>query len=274
MNAGIPCEQTDWPVPVSETQRAAEGSALLLSGRWAPVTDCVLFVRATPDRAIDGLLQSYFAKEVLARSGKPLARSSLSALTLEQVLNSLLPLEAPIERRRLFVPTRNPEWCAVFGSFLRGMDPNGLMWDLSRAGHSSVAIVEAVHAPNRKPHATYGVRQISMAEVVRPGESITHVLGVRAASSRRWEVDRGLTEFPGGDVWDPGAVRIQDRFTHDHLVQMALRLGLHPFDEDFYVPHRGALLMEDASLAPVRWVFATLAQARGEAPMPEPVDIR
>ena len=75
-----------------------------------------------------------------------------------------------------------------------------------------------------------------------------------------------IPPFPVGNIWDPTAKRILDRFTHEHLVETAL-FGLRPFDEDFYVPERRALIVERTDpIQPDERTF-TLAQARGEEPV-------
>ncbi|WP_151199549.1 hypothetical protein [Cryobacterium sp. LW097] len=128
-------------------------------------------------------------------------------------------------------------------------------------------ITDTPHDPNHAAYrSSYGARLIEMYEIRESDVTIGHALGVRAVNKRQWEVAGGRDEFPVGNVWRPEAVRVPDRFTHDHLVQMAERFGLRPFDEDFYAPDGTGIMVERTD--PVEWDQrrATLAQARGEEP--------
>lgn len=247
------------------------GNDLLLGARWAPVTECVLFVRASPDRAAEALLRGVRAQHVLATTGEAFVKRSVVEPSLDSLFRSLLPLESPIGRRQVFVPTSNPEWCAMFTSHWRGLNPNGFMYELTQHGLDSASITDVPHMRADRMNGSYGIRRIAMESVQVQGDRIRHLLGVRAASDRKWELDLGRSEFPGGNVWNPAARRISDKFTHAHLVEMAARIGLRPFDEDFYRPGDGSTMVVDTTLVPGPWIFATLEQARGESPMPDHV---
>ena len=110
-----------------------------------------------------------------------------------------------------------------------------------------------------------------MYEIRQPGDAVGRTLGVRAINRRQWEVAGGTGEFPVGNVWRPDAIRVSDRFTHEHLLQMAERFGLHPFDEDFYAPDRTGIIVERTDPVDGEQRLTTLAQARGEEPL-EPVN--
>lgn len=257
-----------------ESARIVYERQLLMGARWAPVTTAVLFIRASPRHAAEALSRGQRAQHVLATTGIPVQIKQVQSDSLEGSLAHLLPLEAPIDRRQLFVATRNPAWCAMFSSNWRGLDPGGFMRAFEGQGLDTVAVVDSPHDPKSRPGGVYGARQIIMYRFDPDVPSAGRMLGVRAATDTRWELDRSPEEFDGGNFWDPDAPRLRDRFTHDHLVQMAARLGLRPFDEDFFVPEVGSVMLNDTTLTPTRWLFATLAQARGEEPPPEVVDIR
>lgn len=260
---------------MSDRARVAYESKLLLQARWAPVTSCVLFVRATPTGAVEALKDGPRGQYVFDRTGARLRSRSVSAGSLGALFEVLLPLEGPIGRRQVFVPTVNPDWSAMFTSDWRGQNAQSPMRWFANAGIESVAISDTAHAPDAAGYrASYGQRKIEMYEVNPHGTPIPKTLGVRAANKRTWEVAGGGDEFAIGNIWEPEAARVANRFTHEHLAQMADRLGLRPFDEDFYVPGEGAELLEQTDLMAGEWMFATLAQARGEDTLPPTILIR
>lgn len=241
---------------------------LLLGGRWLPVTARVLFVNATTERCADTLLNGVRGRHVREHYGHPLRVRPVKASSLDGLLRTLLPLEAPTPRRRLLLPTADSEWTAMFDSAWRGQDPQSPMVWFSVAGIESVSVVDIPHTydyPSNR--GFYGARKIEMYELARDGEAIGHSLGVRTVNTRQWEVVEPSGQFPVGNVWDPTARRIPDRFTHEHLAEMTTRLGLRPFDEDFYAPDGQGLIVERTDPIQSDESTYTLAQARGEEPV-------
>ena len=252
--------------------RVAYESKLLLQARWAPVTNCVLFVRATPTGAVEALRDGPRGQYVFETTGARLRSQSVAASSLEGLFEALLPLEGPIGRRQMFVPTGNPDWSAMFTSDWRGQDAQSPMRWFANVGIESAAISDTVHAPDADGYrASYGQRKIEMYEIGADGTPVPKTLGVRAANKRTWEVAGGEVEFAVGNVWEPTATRVSNRFTHEHLAEMAARLELRPFDEDFYLPANEAVLLERTDLMAGEWMFASLAQARGEDALPRTV---
>lgn len=240
---------------------------LLLGGAWLPVTDCVLFINAPADRCVDELMNGVRGVHVLEHYGYPMQQRDVRAHSLPGYLETLLPLDGAEARKYLFLQTENPEWTAMFTSDWRGQDPSSPMAWFAQGRIATVSIEDAPHTPGLPGYqASFGIRKIQMYEIPERGEPIGHTLGVRAVNTKAWEVAGGLNEFPVGNVWSPDAKRVTDRFTHEDLVEMASRFGLHPYNEAFYAPGGQGILVERTDPTPPDWPIISLAQARGEAP--------
>ena len=241
---------------------------LLLNGAWLPVTGCALFVKASVQRCVEKLTTGGRARVVMEVYGHPQRVRPVRAGNLEDFLRMLLPLDAPVNRRYLFLPTANPEWTAMFTSDWRGQDPHSPMAWYAGDGIESVCVIDIPNNYDSKTNrGFYGERKIEMYELNPDRQSIGHSLGVRVSEPRRWEFVRPSSPFPVGNIWDPMAKRIPDRFTHAHLVEMTGLFGLRPFEEDFYAPAgQGVIVERTDPVQPDERTF-TLAQARGEEPV-------
>jgi hypothetical protein len=260
---------------------AAYEERLLLGGRWLPVTQEIGFIRAAPDRCVDLVLDHYGAN-YLRRFGQLPERRIVKADGLEALLHSLLPMRPAEEDKHLFVPTHHPEWTAVFSNRWQGLTAS-LGVPMAERGVPAVHLFDAPTA--RRPRgwaASVGYRWLFVSMPCEPWtrrdtvlHGVTYSVGVQAEENRRWVFERMCSRgdrfddgIPGpvGIVWDEGARRTQDRFTHDHLRLACERLGLFPFDADFYAPEGWGVIVErtDPGVADLRGY--TLAQARGEEP--------
>lgn len=245
---------------------------LLLGGNWRPITDTVLFANAPAAQVVDAFLtglKGWYAREM---NGSPLAVTTIPHGSLGGRLENLLPLDSAQDRKVLVTDTANPQWSAIFGSLWVGLDGGHELVSLAKSGIESVLISSRPHRPRAAPpNASYGFREIATYELV-PGAEPTahpHSIRMRAENSRRFEID-GNPEipFPIGTVWDPTARKVQDRFTHEHLVEMAARYGLRPFDDDFYPEDADTYLVSRTDPDEKEYKGRSLAQARGIEPVP------
>lgn len=236
---------------------------LLLGGAWLPVTATILFVHAPVDKCVRTLLGGR-GEHVRKTYGKPLVPKRVSG-SLPELLANLVPLDSIEDRRYLFLPTADAAWTAMFGSTWRGFDPHSAMSWFATARIESVMIRDI---PNTYDYALdkgfYGERKIESYEIPTQGEPIGHSLGVRVSEPRKWELVSPSAEFRVGNVWNPEAKRIPDRFTHDHLGEMAERFGLRPFDESFYAPQQSGVLVSRTDPPGPDERLISLAEARGE----------
>lgn len=249
---------------------SADDDQHLLGGAWRPITDKMLFARATPQRIVDVILNGVRGRRVIELYGTPLVASSVSPGPLADRLSAILPLSKVEDRKYLLIATENPEWTVMLGSWWAGFDAFSEMMWISDQGIETVYIGEVPHRPRpRAGIASYGYRFIQSFDDPSGEEPLAkaHAIGVGATSASRWEIT-GDPEFPCrvGLAWDPEAPRVRDRFTHEHLVEMARRYGLRPFDEDFYPPTSEAVLIERTDPVPENQTPVTLAQAQGLEP--------
>lgn len=157
----------------------------------------------------------------------------------------------------------------MFESSRRAPDLTSAMAWFAVAGIESVSVTDFPNSWNTKEQLGWsGVRKIEAYEIVPDRQEIGHSLGVRLTDSNRWELVEPHAPFYGGAVWDPTARRVPDKFTHQHLADTAAMHGLHPFDEDFYAPEGHGIIVERTDPIEPGTPSYTLAQARGEVPIP------
>lgn len=255
---------------MTEGKKSKIDDQLLLRGAWRPVTDRILFARATPERIFDVIVNGARGQRVLADYGSPLVASDVPPGALPDRLSAILPLNSTESRHYLLLATANPEWTAIFGSWWRWFDAHSEMMWISRQGIETVYISETPHRPQpREGFPSYGHRFIQAFDQI-PGDlplANGRAIIVGAIGTSRWELS-GDPELPFrvGMVWDPEAPRIRNKFTHEHLVEMARRYGLRPFDEDFYPTTAKAILIRRTDPLPADQHEVTLAQAQGLEP--------
>jgi len=224
------------------------------------------FVRpcAALDQCIDTIVRGVRGDHVRRTFGKPLKAKPVLG-DFPEFLANLVPLDSVDDRRNLFLPTADANWTAMFGSTWRGFDPHSAMSWFAVAGIESVQITDI---PNTYDYALdkgfYGERKIESYEIPIEGEPIGHSLGVRVSEPRKWELVSPSASFRVGNVWNPEAKRIPDRFTHDHLSEMASRYGLRPFDEDFFAPQGRGVIVARTDLPMPEERLMSLAESRGE----------
>jgi hypothetical protein len=263
------------------SRASAEGaySDLLLEGRWLPVTKSVTFVQADPTTSA-GVFEERTRASTEKRFGSRLELRTVRTDGLEPLLEELLPLRIE-DDRSLFVPTANPEWTAVFTNARRGTDPNRH----AVLGDWGLRAVTVTDVPNTMDERTnqgfWGERTFRLVEPWAPRhrgayvvESMVHSVTARITDdgwlfgAHSGYFDENLDiPFPVGKVWDETARRVQDRFTHEHLVEACRRLGLRPFDADFYAPRGAGLILERTDPQAALERAFTLAQARGDEPV-------
>lgn len=259
---------------------------LVLGGRWAPVTDTMVFFRAGPQECVNAIMRGWGQKQYVRRFGVLPRVRRVQGDDLESLLHRLLPLRKAEADKLLFLRTRNPEWTAVFADMMIGNGATSI--PMSSWGIERVKVRDTPHTHRPRGWNTFdgGERHFSWHWMGEPyvdhGVERRRHVGVARMywdEARRWEWElffqRGteplpMTEFPApvGVVWDESARRVPDRFTHEHLRVACERLGLFPYDADFYAPDGEGLILERADAAAADLPGYTLAQARGEEPIP------
>lgn len=259
---------------------------LLLGGRWAPVTDTMVFYRASPQECVDTLLDMRGQRMYVRRFGALPRVREVRGDDLESLLHQLLPLHRVEADKFLFVRTRNPQWTAVFTDESFGGGATSV--PMTAWGIEQVAVAEMPHTHRPLGWHTFdgGERKFSWRwlgeSYVERGKEYRDAFGTLRLfwdEAGRWEwqstfMTGGKTApaevFPEplGVVGDPSARRKPDRLTHEHLRAACEKLGLFPFDADFYAPDGRGLILERGDAAAAELPGYTLAQARGEEDIP------
>ena len=236
---------------------------LLLGGRWLPVTGTVPFLEADVRTCVD-MFMAVRGAHVASATGHPM-RVSVVHGSLEEILSSLLPLVTATPSRYLFIPTAGGRWTAHLSNMWTGSERGLALAVHASRGIRGVAITESPNTFDRATNTGYwGHRQ---ADVLVPDSAhkqgcVGHSVGVRVNDSRRWELVDHVTNDAFPNPVDHSRRQVPDRFTHDHLVQVAEFFGLRPFDEDFYAPDRWAVLVEHTEPRDPAWYELTLEQAQ------------
>jgi hypothetical protein len=232
---------------------------LLLEDRWAPVTSEMGFLETDAERAA----RAYASWQggLLAPRGISVGVYPVSG-SLEQIFSALLPLTTPETRRHLFVPTRSP-WMAFVENGWRGTDAMSAMSYMAEAlGCRGLRVVAVPHTL-RKDKGRYGA---VMFELYGPRQThwLNYLRTLYAANDGgRWVFGQSGEPFPFEQLEQYQARKVKDRFTFDMLKEYLLRLGLSPFQEDFYLPPgSSAWLVEKTGPVGASQKEYTLAQAR------------
>jgi hypothetical protein len=249
---------------------------LLLEGRWLPVTKSMTFIQADPQTCID-VFEARTGRVTLERFGSPRRVREVAGDWIEQLLAALLPLDDE-GQRHLFVRTANPEWTAVFSNHWRGTDS----YLASQVGMGGLRVVTATDVPHTinllRTRGDWGDRALTLREPWPErqvgGATIDWMIHrVQAGVGDRgcfFHVQSGHSDenldipFPLGRVWNDRALRAANKFDHDHLAEACRRLGLRPFDADFYAPDAAGLILERSDPQAAGERSFTLAQARRE----------
>ena len=236
---------------------------LLFDDRLAPITSQIGFLEAPLELAAQAF--QAWQQHIFDPLGISIARDSVTG-GLEEVLLSLLPLTSVRPRRYLLVPTRSP-WIAFLDSGYRGTDAASQVSYLARRigcrGMRVTAVPDSIEGEFEGARGRYGgvIFEIYGPE---PNPILNHVRTIGAVNDGgRWSFDQSGLPFPFEETERYGARRVKDRFTFDMLERYLAALGLHPFQEHFYLPDASAAIRFEYSGNPPPGLREfTLAEAR------------
>jgi hypothetical protein len=210
----------------------------LFSGKLAPITDTIGFLRCEPEDAA-----SYFVDwqtEIQIKRGVSVKSNRLSGDIIAD-MRKLLPLNNVEKRRFLFIPTRS-NWTAFLDNGRQGTDTFPVMSYL--AGKMSCAAVSETYVPegyNTRYAATlfemYGPEKTEFLNIVR---------SVGAGfDGAKWSFSATGEVQPFEDVQQYSNRVIKKRFTGEMLKEYLNHLEIAAFDESFYCPNgEPAILVE------------------------------
>ncbi|MEN9621325.1 MAG: hypothetical protein RL499_1518 [Actinomycetota bacterium] len=231
--------------------------AELWSRRFAPVTDQIGFLRA-PLMDVAASLRRWREK----LHGSALATTLEGSL--EANIRALEPLTFGVVPRELLVATENSEWTAIFDCMLPHGDPISSVSYLARIIGTDGIVITSI--PPSAPGSTtgpYGARQFEVVGPASYRSPQSRAISV-TQDGNRWRFDESgsLQEFETPEAYLRR--RVEDRLTGEMLVQYSSKLGLRPFDGNFF--EGPCVLVTNSSRPPSGLPALTISEASNWVP--------
>lgn len=209
---------------------------LLFDDKLAPITSEIGFLEA-PLEAAAQAFRGWQAGIFEPRGVSVDPREETG--TLKNVLLSLLPLTSVRPRRYLFVPTSS-HWVAFFDNGHQGTDVFSTVSYLAKRigcrGLRVAAIPDTIQGEFKEARGRYGGLILEVYGP-KPNPILNYVRTISVINDGgRWDFDQSGTPFPFEEMERYRARRIRDRFSFEMLESYLAKLGLRPFEEDFYLP--------------------------------------
>jgi hypothetical protein len=242
-----------------------ENMYLLLDDRLAPITSSMGFIEGEYSIVAEKFIEWLEEIRKTDRYTKNIRARNVMG-SLEQIIQSLLPLKMIQSNRYLFIPTIGG-WTAFFDNGYRGTDPTAIGHLPELLHRRSVWVVAIPHThqltgmpwrgrPGALVMEVYGHEQMEWLNLIRKIRLVNN--------AGKWEFELGGKALPFEETGRYQANRVQDRFDFDMLKRYLKAFSLSPFDEDFYLPpyNRSAILVEISTRHPERNKDVTLEEAR------------
>jgi hypothetical protein len=238
-----------------------DNGELLMDDRLAPITTCMGFLEAQPKDAAREF--AVWQAEVKSELGVSVETLEVRG-AIEEVLLSLLPLRTAGATRRLFVPTTG-NWTAYFDNGYRGTDPAAIAYMAQRLSCRTIWVVAKPHSLRSSGTPRKGRQGALIIEVYGPGrtENINLIRAIRLQNDAgNWEFNAHGAPLPFEETEKYSSRRKTDRFTFDMMTRYLAKLGLNPFDAEFYLPpSRGCAILVELS--------GNLPSSGRDVPLPE-----
>ncbi|HEV2864844.1 MAG TPA: hypothetical protein VGX48_27875 [Pyrinomonadaceae bacterium] len=209
---------------------------LLLDDRLAPITSEIGFLKADCSVAARAFME--WQTPIQQRRGVSLSRRPVSG-SLEDVLQTLLPLTSVEARRYLFIPTASP-WVAYLDNGHQGTDAMSAVSYLAKRigceGLRVVAVPDTIVSDWGDAPGRYGA---TMLELYGPHDThfLNYVRSIGVANDGgKWVFTQGGNPLPFEDLSRYKVREVRRRFTFEDLRYYLEQLGLSAFDEYFYLP--------------------------------------
>ncbi|NMR21638.1 hypothetical protein [Cellulomonas fimi] len=203
---------------------------LLLGGRLLPLTRTIVFVEREAEAFVE-MFMGWRGARITERTGCAPVVSTIEG-SLEDALHALLPVVTAMSSKYLVVPTVNG-WSAFIENLWTGTEGNLMAGAMATHGMRAASISEAPHTYRASTNlGWWGQRTVTVAVPDRdqPHGQSAWTVGVRTTDSGRWEVAEPATAPPFPDPTERSVRKVADRFTHEHLLQVAAWFGLRPTD--------------------------------------------
>lgn len=235
---------------------------LLFDDDLAPITSTIGFLETGVGSAVSSF--EFWQKPLWERSGSQLVKKTVLG-DLRTVLLSLLPLNTVERRRFLFIPTHS-KWVAYVENGMHGTDAVAPMSYLAeKVGCRGLRVTAVPNTRRREGNKTIGRYGATVLEIY--GAKHTYFLNyIRTISALNdgghWSFHVGGTPQPFENLDSYKAKRIKDRFAPELLQKYLEIMGLHPFEESFYLPKGRAILIEKIGTLYPQTKEITLEEAR------------
>jgi hypothetical protein len=212
----------------------------LLDGAFSPTTDRGGFVEASAEE----IAAWYVRWRWWALQEEHKVRSITGSLS--EALTGLLPLQT-YGNRTIFIPT-DSVWTATFDDYWWGSDPAFVRLAASFLGCRALEFSNIADTIKEDGTGRYGAAVLRYYEpeagqpLARTARSINAI-----HDGDRWDWDVQGEPFPFEDNDLYRKRRIRDRFPPEALRAYFEHLGIRAFDDDFYRPERGAIVVERRS---------------------------
>jgi hypothetical protein len=196
----------------------------LLNDEFAPITSEFGLVHAECDAIAKWWVRR--DGEIHAKRGVSVACTSVSG-GLRTLLSRLSPLTS-VERRRVLLMSTSSNWTAVFDNGWQGGDAAGLSVAALDLRCQAVRVV-AISDPRR-----YGAR---IFELYGPEQTefLNYIRTISVANDGgKWRFDQSGRPLEVEDASWFTSRSVKNRFQDEHLSLLLKRLGLKPFEENFY----------------------------------------
>ncbi|HWA77575.1 MAG TPA: hypothetical protein VG937_34800 [Polyangiaceae bacterium] len=189
---------------------------------WYPATSDFGLIEAPTTNVVAAFLEWQAA---IGRAPIESTRTSL-----ESTFTALAPLSAEL-RRAAFVPTKSA-WTAYFASGLLGSDPFPVMSHLAQ--HLQVRAMR-VCSTTERAHWPATIWEVYAPESLGGSLPLGYLRSVACANDGgRWTFETSGQPFPFERLERYTAKRKKDCFDRQLLIDYLQRLGLRPFDADFF----------------------------------------
>ena len=223
----------------------------LFSGKFAPITDTIGFLRCDLETAVKAFLD--WQGDIQSKRGVSLVDTRLSGSFMSD-MNHLLPLTSVERRRYLFIPTKS-NWTAFLDNGHQGTDAFSHISYL--AEKLSCDAVRTTYIPegydDRYP--------ATILEIFGPDKTdfLNSVRSISAAFyGAKWAFSAEGRVQPFEDVQRYSDRVLKKRFTGEMLEAYLNYLEIAAFDESFYSPkgERAILVSKTGPIAPAAREFA------------------
>lgn len=222
----------------------------LYSGKFAPVTDTIGFLRCRIEDVVNAFLD--WQGGIQSKRGVSLADARLDGGFMSDI-GRLLPLTSVERRRFIFVPTRS-DWIAYLDNGHQGTDAFSHVSYL--AEKLSCDAVRSTYIPE----GYEGRYPATILEIFGPVKTdfLNSVRSISAAlDGSKWTFSAEGQVQPFEDVGAYSNRTVRNRFTGDMLASYLNSLGIAAFEEGFYHPQgeKAILVSKTGPIAPAAREF-------------------